>query len=226
MNVSIVIPVYNEVEYIAQCLECLVNQEDTAEEIIVVDNNSTDNTVQIVKQFPQVTLIHEQKQGMIPARNAGFEAAQYEVIARCDADALPPKNWIKKIKENFSYQEIDALSGPIVYYDLIPRLPQASQVYIEFFKQMQKHHVMIGPNMALTKTIWNNVKNELCTEDKAAHEDIDLAIHINEIGGRVHIDKSLIMEVSARRLKNNPLSFFIEYPVRFIKMLQQHKNTE
>ncbi len=87
---------------------------------------------------------------------------------------------------------------------------------------MQKHHVLIGPNMAITRNIWNKVKSQLCENDNDAHEDIDLAIHIDQIGGTIHIDKSLIMNISARRMKENPLSFFVEYPLRTMQMLKQH----
>ena len=51
MKVSVVIPVYNEEKYIKNCLESLMKQEEKPDEIIVVDNNCTDETINIVKKY-------------------------------------------------------------------------------------------------------------------------------------------------------------------------------
>ena len=77
--------------------------------------------------------------------------------------------------------------------------------------------------MIITKKIWEQVKNKVCLNDKKVHEDIDLGIHIVKIGGIIGLDSSLIMQVSGRRIPSNPLSFFIEYPVRLVKTLLTHK---
>jgi glycosyltransferase involved in cell wall biosynthesis len=85
-NISIVIPVYNEAERIAACLESIAAQTVTPLEVIVVDNNSTDATVSIARSFPFVRVITAKCQGVIHARNRGFNAARGEIIGRIDAD--------------------------------------------------------------------------------------------------------------------------------------------
>jgi len=102
MKVSVVIPVYNEEKYIENCLNSLMKQEEKPDEIIVVDNNCTDQTIFCVKKYRDIKIIKEKKQGIIAARNAGFNHAQGDIIARCDADAIMPKNWVKKIKNDFA----------------------------------------------------------------------------------------------------------------------------
>src|SRR3990170_5274074 len=99
MRVSLIIPVYNEEESIVKCLESIVNQEEKPDEIIVVDNNCTDKTAEIAQKFG-ARIVKEKKQGMIYTRNTGFDSAQYEILAKTDADAILPSNWISKIKEN------------------------------------------------------------------------------------------------------------------------------
>src|ERR1035437_9820650 len=91
MKVSVVIPAYNEEKYIGACLDSLMDQKEKPDEIIVVNNNSTDNTAKIVKKYP-VRLINEEQQGMIPARNRGFNEAKFEIIARTDADTILPRS--------------------------------------------------------------------------------------------------------------------------------------
>lgn len=223
MKISVVIPVFNEEKYLDRCLKSLKNQQVSPDEIIVVDNNCTDNSIKIAKKY-RTRIIKEKKQGMIFARNRGFDAARFEVIARCDADTILPKNWIKKIKESFQKNKIEALAGLVSFYDhwLLKKNLFFSKLYFKIMKLLLGHEVLAGPGMALTKKIWRKIKNEVCLNEKKVHEDIDLAIHIAKYG-RIKFDPDFLVFASSRRIKNNPLSFFIEYPIRLIKTLLIHR---
>src|SRR3989344_7794863 len=109
MKISVVIPAFNEEKNIDKLIQSLLNQEEPADEIIVVDNNSTDHTDAIVKNY-NVRILHEPKQGITHARNRGFDEAKYEIIARTDADTVLPTDWIRKIKNDFKKYKIDGLS--------------------------------------------------------------------------------------------------------------------
>jgi len=223
MKISIIIPVYNEEKYIVQCLQSIVKQRVKPDEVIVVDNNCTDSTISLVKQFPFVHIIKEKKQGMIAARNTGFNAATYELIARCDADTQLPPNWIARIHRNFSRYKINALTGPVMFYDAPIKTSLIARAYLDMMKPIHRGgETLIGPNMIITKEIWEKVKNKVCLNDKLVHEDIDLAYHIQEVGGKIRRDNSLIVGTSSRRIKKNPYSFFSEYPRRFMKTLLYH----
>ncbi len=223
MKISVIIPAYNEKKYIKNCLASLKNQQEAPDEIILIDNNCTDNTVSIAAEF-NITIIKEPQQGMIAARNRGFNEAKCEILARIDADVIVPPDWIRKIKENFSASRIDALSGPVILYDL----PLPASFYAKFYLFIMwiiqgGKKTILGPNMALTKKIWLKIKNDVCLNDKKVHEDIDLAIHINKAHGIIRIDNNLLIKTSGRRINNNPLSFFIEYPIRAIQTILSHK---
>ncbi len=222
VKISVIIPVYNEQQYLTNCLEALRAQTYPADEIIIVDNNSTDRSHAIAESF-KVTIINEPRQGMIFARNSGFDSAQGDIIARCDADALPKPQWIQRITENFDAFPIDALSGPIHLYDFPVFSIFWSKVYAWYVSsRRQGKSILIGPNMALKKELWNRIRLHVCLQDNAVHEDVDLALHIQEAGGRIFFDRNLIMEVSGRRIKSDPLSFFFEYPQRLQKTLRAH----
>lgn len=222
MKVSLVIPTYNEEKYIEKCLDSIKSQTAAPDEIILIDNNSTDNTVAIAKKF-KVKIINEKQQGISFARNRGFNEAKYDIIARCDADCILPSTWIQQIKEAFGSKKIDALGGPLYYFDIILPNKKLFVAFIKLMKVILGHYPLIGPNMIVTKKIWNKVKNQVCNDNNLVHEDIDLAIHINKIGGKIGYDEKLISTISSRRLKNNPYSYFIEYPDRWIRTLQHHK---
>jgi len=222
MKVSVIIPAYNEETRINNCLQSLISQIEKADEIIVIDNNCSDKTVQIAKNFP-VRIVKEKKQGMINARNRGFDEAKYDILARTDADTILPSDWIKKIKENFEKEKIDALTGPAIFYDITMNSKYIFILYHHFMKLIQKgKETLSGPNMAISKEIWKKVRNDICLDDKKVHEDIDLAIHINKAGGIIKRDDELLIKASGRRLKSNPASFYIEYPLRLLKTFFNH----
>ena len=86
-TISAVIPAYNAEKYIARTLESVLSQTRPADEIIVVDDGSTDGTCEVVKSFGEkVRYIHQENAGVSAARNTGIENARCELIAFLDAD--------------------------------------------------------------------------------------------------------------------------------------------
>lgn len=118
MNISVVIPVYNAKDTILPCLKSLNEQEELPSEVILVDNNSTDGTVELVRSriadFKNLKLIieHERKKGPAAARNKGITAAGGDIIAFTDSDCMAGKDWIKNIKKQFDEDPgLDAIGG-------------------------------------------------------------------------------------------------------------------
>jgi len=89
-SISIIIPIYNGKEFLKECLDSVVAQDIEEKEVICVDDGSTDNSVEIVKQYQEkygyITLIKQKNQGAAVARNAALDVAQGEYIAFMDAD--------------------------------------------------------------------------------------------------------------------------------------------
>jgi glycosyltransferase involved in cell wall biosynthesis len=225
MKVSVIIPAYNEEKYLAQTLISLQNQTIKPSEIIVVDNNSHDQTAAIAKSWG-ATVIQEKKQGMIHARNKGFNSAHADIIARCDADVILPPDWIERIIQNFTHHQIDALSGPVTYYDSALKYTSTlpSMTYLKSLGLLTGgHHYLVGPNMILTRDIWNQVKDSVELDDTKVHEDIDLSLRIIHVGGKIRNDPHLVVQTSSRRIIHKPDSFFLEYPLRMIKTFRLNR---
>ncbi|MDA1316746.1 MAG: glycosyltransferase, partial [bacterium] len=169
-----------------------------------------------------VTVIKELKKGTTPTRNAGFNAATGDIIARTDADTRVPEDWIEHVENLFVRNSIDAVSGLAVYYDAPIKTDGFLSFYFWISKHLFKHPILLGPNFAITRDIWNKVKNSICTDDTKVHDDIDISIHIAKIGGTILYEPSLKVECSARRILKRPHSFFLEYAFRYVRMLLSH----
>jgi glucosyl-dolichyl phosphate glucuronosyltransferase len=129
VDVSVVISTYNRCSLLARALESLLHQENAAVsyEILVVDNNSTDETRDITQHFIDQKLgrfryIFEPKQGLSYARNAGIARARAEIIAFTDDDVRVSGNWVSRIKAGFTAEpSVDFLGGRVLpHWDGIP----------------------------------------------------------------------------------------------------------
>jgi glycosyltransferase involved in cell wall biosynthesis len=85
--VSIIIPCYNYGRYVGQAIESALAQTYRPKEIIVVNDGSTDNTIEVVTQYP-VTLINQSNQGPAQAFNTGIHASQGDFVIILSADDL------------------------------------------------------------------------------------------------------------------------------------------
>jgi glycosyltransferase involved in cell wall biosynthesis len=104
-TLSIVLCTFNRAPLLARALAALVAAASDAAELVVVDNNSTDDTADVVKQFSDgrltVRLVHEPKQGLSLARNTGICAAKGELIAFTDDDVVVDREWIASLQHAF-----------------------------------------------------------------------------------------------------------------------------
>lgn len=200
-------------------------QEIKPDEIIIVNNNSSDRSTEIAGGYKGVKIISQKKPGIVPTRNLGFDSAAGDIIARCDADTIVPRDWIKNIKNDFAKNErIVAVSTSVATFDLPPfgeKLAFIFRIYMLLPTLIIGHFPLVGPSMAIRKSAWKKIRDELCTDQTKMHEDLDISFHIRKLGSVYH-DSKIIALSSARRIKYNPLSFFGEYTIKFFRMLRYH----
>ena len=94
MQISVIIPSYNRLHTLGRAIESILSQRSPVDEIILVDDGSSDNTSDRVSQlYPDIRLIQQSNQGVSAARNAGIEQSRYDWIAFLDSDDawLPDK---------------------------------------------------------------------------------------------------------------------------------------
>jgi len=213
MNISVVICAKNEEKYIEKCLKCLKNQTKKPSEIIMVDGHSTDKTAKIAKKYVN-KVVKDNKRGIADARNVGWKNAKNEIIAYCDADCLPRKDWIEKISK-FMDDNI-CISGPLYPYDGDALMKVAYKFWTNFMTRFFGFlglQYIWGSNMILRKEVLK--KHRFRTN---ILEDYDLARRIKKVG-RIRYFKELLMPVSSRRLRHGfHISMFKFYIRNFLRL--------
>ena len=105
---SIVIPLYNKAYSIKRCIDSVLNQSYTKFQIVVVNDGSIDNSVQILKstykeqiESKKILLIEQKNQGVSVARNVGISNSKFNYICFLDADDEWKRNFLFKISTKF-----------------------------------------------------------------------------------------------------------------------------
>lgn len=218
LTLTIVIPVFNEQNHIKACLTAIAAQTVMPDEVIVVDNNSSDNTVEIVRQFPFVKLLFEKRQGVLFAKNKGFNAARSDIVGRIDADSILPPLWVEVVKKEMQNRNYTAITGPVNYYDM--PLPEKNYhldhwMRASIYNWSPKSPFLFGSNMAIRRSVWMMIRARICA-DTFMHEDLDLAIHLHKEGFKILYTHSLLAGASGRRYNDSPRRFY-----RYISMYRQ-----
>jgi glucosyl-dolichyl phosphate glucuronosyltransferase len=122
-DVSVIIGTYNRCDVLRGAIESLSNQDsgDTQYEVIVVDNNSTDDTRTMVEDLRNkwgsnnLTYCFERTQGVSHARNRGITVARGRVIAFTDDDITPTRNWVASVRRGFEkFPDADCIGGKVL----------------------------------------------------------------------------------------------------------------
>lgn len=202
MRISVVIPVLDDSRELAGCLDALAAQTRPADEIVVVDNGSSDDSATVARAGG-ARVVAEAVRGIPSAAAAGYDAATGDVIARLDADSRPGTDWLERIETAFAEDpELAALSGPGEFIGLRGWRARAAQLlYMDLFfwsvSSAMAHPVLFGSNLALRRSAWEQVRDGVDRTDAELHDDIDLAFQFGA-ADRLRVDRSLVVGISAR----------------------------
>jgi len=202
-SISFVIPCYNEEKYIRDCIRSIVQEAKIlpSYEIIVVDNNCTDNTAAIAREEGAIVII-EQRKGVVFARQAGYEAAQYELIANIDADSRLCEGWTNIARFWISDSKIVAVTGPLLYDDVSKSISIMTRIYyyLAWFSNNYIGVFLQGGNALIKKSALDKV-NGYDTTIAFYGEDTMTAKRLEPFG-KIKFCMQLKLHSSPRRLKD------------------------
>jgi len=200
-SLALVIPVLDDRELLARCLRSVTAQTVRPDDLIVVDNGSTDGSADVARRFG-ARVVHEPTRGIPAATAAGFDAATADVLARVDADAVLPPTWVADAKRRFDSARVTVVTGA----GRIPAWPEpvsrlAMGAYLGAYSLAAGaalgHRPLWGSAMLVRREVWNRIRDEVCRDDARVHDDLDLSVHL-PAGTRVVRDRALTVAVARR----------------------------
>jgi glycosyltransferase involved in cell wall biosynthesis len=118
MTITAAVCAYNEAQYLPACLFSILSQTRLPDEILVINNASTDRTGVVAREVPGVRVVDEPRKGLVIARETARTEARGELLAFVDADCRAPISWIERIESSFDRRHRPvAVTGPYRFYD-------------------------------------------------------------------------------------------------------------
>lgn len=183
-KVSIIIPMRNERDFIAGCLQSVLSQSYTNFEVIIVDDCSDDDSLEIVKSFEDArikTIHNEERLAIARSKNRAIAAARGKYLFFTDADCVVAPDWVEKGMALFSKDDgLSGVYGRVVYVaeDYVPkisdRIRKTFDLPCEFY----------GCNLALRKDVVDAFGGFLDLFS-LFYEDGDLVVRIMRSGRRI-----------------------------------------
>lgn len=203
-SLSVVIPCKDDGPFLERCLQALQSQTVAPLEIIVVDNNSSDDSATVATTYG-ARVLHEHVPGIAAAASAGYDAAQGDIIVRCDADTIPPPDWLERINRRFGQEpDLALLTGPGIFYGtgrIRRQLAELAYIraYFVLMSAAMGHWPPFGSNCAFRREDWERVRTRVRRGDTDVHDDVDLGFALDPHQFTAY-DRSLQVGISARAL--------------------------
>lgn len=205
-KLSVILPTFNRADLLKRALSALLRQtaDPVSYEVVVVDNNSTDRTADVValQQDPRIRLVAEPRQGLSHARNAGIAAARAPILAFTDDDVEVAPDWVETILDVLAREpDVDGLGGRVLptWENDCPRwltrdhwAPLALQDHGDSGRVFDRKTPigLIGANVALRRGVFDRIGSfspdvQRVKDGIGSTEDHELLTRLYESGGRM-----------------------------------------
>lgn len=221
----VVVPFYNEAAGITSTLESLAHQSDNDFTLVLVDNGSTDASVEVARRFADrhpelaVRFISEPQKGTGAASDTGFRYAIAQGarwIARTDADCLPRADWVGNLKRAFAEQRLELIAGKIKPRDddieltwrdrmVLPLVVLLAENFGKIHRRGPQfkytYFMMAGNNMAITSGMYERAGGFPRVRIEEAHEDRALSEKVRTLTRRGRVCNDVVVYNSIRRAR-------------------------
>jgi glycosyltransferase involved in cell wall biosynthesis len=118
LTITAIVCAYNESQLLPGCLYSLLAQTRPPDDILVINNASTDSTAAVARAVPGVRVVDEPRKGLVVARETARRATRSDVVAFMDADCRAPITWLERVEAQLARRSAPvAVTGPYRFYD-------------------------------------------------------------------------------------------------------------
>jgi len=215
LRLSVILPTYNRASSLPRALAALLRQgaDPRSYEVIVVDNNSNDGTAALLASVddPRVRVVHELRQGLSHARNAGIEAARAPIVAFIDDDVEAAPDWVETIVSTLALRsDVDGVGGRVLpaWTDRPPRWltnhhwgPLALQDHGDQKRVFDRSRPigLVGANVAFRRSVFERIGRfatdvQRVRDGIGSTEDHELLVRLYAAGGRMlYVPRLLVL---------------------------------
>ena len=204
-RLSVVVPARNEEAYIGAALASILSQDPPPDEVIVVDNGSSDATASIAAAHG-ARVIRVEEPGVHRARQAGLQAARGAIVAQTDADSRALPGWTAAILAAFEEPGVVASYGPIELFEA-PLLDRMLARY-GFPLFLKLTHAMGHPNLSgANHAVLKEAALAVGGYDRPFAEDVHLGLKL-KTRGKIRYRPDQRVTTSGRRLRGGRLKLY------------------
>ncbi len=209
MKTSFIATIFNEENNIKDLITSLLNQTKKIDEIIFVDNNSTDKTREIIKSYKNIKLL-KYSGNRSKGRNFGIEHASGDIILVSDSGCILDKNWVKNITSGFKNEDISVVSG---YY-----LPICNSIFQKCLatytcvmpdKLNENTYLPSSRSIAFKKSAWKTIGGY--PKNLSTCEDLIFAVRLKKHNFHFILVKDALVYWQQRKNLLSAFSQFFSY---------------
>lgn len=187
MKVSVAIPCYNGAHYISETIESVLRQSRPADEVLVIDDGSTDESASLIQLYPVTLIRHAKNLGLSAARNTAMNTASGDILAFIDVDAQADREWLHGLLNGYTHSDIGGVGGAGIEaceYSLSDRWRHrhASQNHGE--RPKDQVDFLYGLNMSFRREALRQVGG-FCLTLRTNAEDMDMGFRLTQAGYRL-----------------------------------------
>ena len=196
--IAVIIPVYNSSQTLKKCLDAVFSNKFEKFEVIVISDNSEDNSINIAKNYNCKIIELKQNKGPAFARNTGANSASGDILLFVDSDVIVKEDILMHVNKAFNNKEVNVVQGIYShepnYKNIITQYQQSFFCYYTWHEQYRYTNTLTSMCFAVRKNTFLKLKGFNTNIKKATAEDEEFGYKLINDGNKILISRELNVE--------------------------------
>lgn len=196
------IPCFNAEKSLGKCLDGVFKQTYPFDEVLIINDGSEDKTVEVASKFPVRVISHKTNEGLGASRNKAIKNARNGFIAALDSDCVAEDDWLEKLMENFTQNDIAGGGGKVIETcnSISDQFRNAHMKQEWGAKRIINPEFLFGSNTVFRKSVLEDFMYN--RKYRTNYEDVDLSQRLMKRGFKLIYEPRAIV----RHLRRDPIT--------------------